>query len=504
MSDEIIINNPRKRLIHNAFFSSLGWFLPILLTFVATPIVVKGLGYEQYGIYALILGFVNYSFTFGVGRAVTKYVAEYRSTGENEKISKVISISFWFSIVLSLIGGLIIIVFSEPIVADILQINTELHDLAVKSLYIACTTIGFLMIGQVFQAVLQGVHRFDRVSILITVSGFLLNIGNIALVFSGFGFVALVLWNLFLTAVNSIIYYILAKKYLPETRIGFGFEKKTVRLVLSYGSGVIGYQIFANALLIFERSWITRNLGAENLTFYVVPMTFALYMHAFIGSIVLVIFPVMSELQNEREKLLQIYRRATKVIISAVVFIVLTLICSSKMFLTLWISREFADKSASLMIVLTLSFSVFSITCIIWQMAESFGHPRFNALIAFIWLAVSAPLMAWLIFPAGLLGTAIGRLSGHFITLPFIFYGEKKFLGEIQWRFWGRLSLIVGIAAVVAAFIEGFMFNFFEPNWLILIVGGFLGAISYGGMLLALKFFTSEEIELLRGIVFRK
>lgn len=504
MSDEQINNNPRKRLIHSALFSSLSWFLPITLTFIATPIVMKGLGNEQYGLYNLILSFVSYSFSFGVGRAVTKYVAEYRSSGKNEEISEIITASFWFSIVLSLIGGLIIVIFSKPIVADILQINPELQDLAIKSLYIACTTIAFLMIGQVFQAVLQGIHRFDRISLLITISGFLLNIGNIILVFSGFSFFALVLWNLFLTALNSFFYYFLARKYLPETKIGFRIGKKTARLVLSYGSGVIGYQIFSNALLIFEKSWITRNLGAENLTFYVVPMTLVLYMHAFISSIVLVIFPVMNELQNQREQLLQLYQRATKIVISTVVFIVLTLICSSKVLLTLWISSEFAEKSATLMIVLTLSFSVFSITCIIWQMAESFGHPRFNTLISMIWFAVSVPLMVWLIFPAGLFGTAIGRLIGHFITIPFIFYGEKRFLGEIQWRFWGNLIFVLGMAAGVAVLVESLMFYFFEANWLILITGGFFGAIGYGLTLLVLKLFTNEEIDLIRGIIVRK
>ena len=122
MSDQQIAANPRKSLIYNAFASSLGWFLPIVLTVVATPIVLKGLGDEKYGIYQLILGFVSYSFTFGVGRAVTKYVAEYRISGQKEKISEIISVSFFLSIILSLAGSSVIIIFAELIIADVLQI----------------------------------------------------------------------------------------------------------------------------------------------------------------------------------------------------------------------------------------------------------------------------------------------------------------------------------------------------------------------------------------------
>ena len=504
MSDTAVINIPRKSLIYNAFASSLGWFLPIILTVIATPIVVRGLGYEQYGIYALIIGFVGYSFTFGVGRAVTKYVSEYRSTGQNEKISEIISASFWFSIILSIFGSFVIVLFSNQIVADILQIKPELHDSAIKSLYIASSTIAFLMIGQVFQAVLQGIHRFDRVSLLITLSGFAVNIGNILLVYSGFSFISLLFWNLFLTALNSLIYYFVVKAYLPEFKIKLKLRKEAVRIILNYGSGVIGYQIFANALLIFERSWITRNLGSENLTFYVVPMTLALYMHAFVSSIVTVIFPVISELQNQPERLLELYQRATKIIFSIVIFMTLTIICSSRIFLTLWLGQDFADKSAPILIALVLSFSVISILCIVWQLAEGFGNPQFNTIIAFVWFAVCIPLMIWLIFPLGNFGSAIGRLIGHLITVPFILIGEKKFLGKIQWVFWSKLILIVGIAGIVTVVCEIVIFYSYSPSWMIFISGSISGGFVYLAVLGLLKFFTQYEKDLFFSIMRKK
>ena len=61
------------------------WFLPLGLSFFATPIIVKALGDEDYGIYALVLGFIGYSFNFGIGRAITKYIAEYRASGETRE-----------------------------------------------------------------------------------------------------------------------------------------------------------------------------------------------------------------------------------------------------------------------------------------------------------------------------------------------------------------------------------------------------------------------------------
>ena len=62
-----------KSIVRNVIYGSLTWVLPVGLSFVATPIIVRSLGNNDYGLYALVLGFISYSFTFSLGRAVTKY-----------------------------------------------------------------------------------------------------------------------------------------------------------------------------------------------------------------------------------------------------------------------------------------------------------------------------------------------------------------------------------------------------------------------------------------------
>src|SRR5688572_6007059 len=92
----------RSRLLKNSIYGLFSWLLPIVPTMIATPIVVEGLGKDQYGLFVVILGFITYFFTNGVGRIAAKYVAEYRSTGENEKISAIISSTILIGITASL------------------------------------------------------------------------------------------------------------------------------------------------------------------------------------------------------------------------------------------------------------------------------------------------------------------------------------------------------------------------------------------------------------------
>ena len=102
-------SSPRKiLLINNSIFSLLSWILPVVIGFVATPLIVRNLGNREYGLYATILGFISYSFSFGIGKILTKYVAEYRASGESDKIGEVVSATFWLSFTLALGGSLIV------------------------------------------------------------------------------------------------------------------------------------------------------------------------------------------------------------------------------------------------------------------------------------------------------------------------------------------------------------------------------------------------------------
>ena len=55
------------RLARNAAYGVLSWLLPLGLTLLVTPSIVRGLGTDLYGLYAIILSFISYSFAFGIG-----------------------------------------------------------------------------------------------------------------------------------------------------------------------------------------------------------------------------------------------------------------------------------------------------------------------------------------------------------------------------------------------------------------------------------------------------
>ncbi len=493
----------RSSVAVNMIFGFLSWVLPGAVAFFSTPIVVKALGANDFGLYALVFGFISYSVSFSIGKGVTKYVAEYRPAGDYEKINDVISATLFLCLLIGSGAALFLIGGADWLVRNAVQIDPADQAKSITSFHLAASVIFFYTLSQVFSAVLTGLHRFDIYSYVTTFYGVLLAGGNIALALLGFGLIELFWWSLFSNVVICVVYFLCAKWLMPEMRIKISFRRETLFLVLKYSSGVILGQIFANILLLFERGLIARSLGAEFLTYYVVPMTLAIYIHSFVGSFIMVIFPKASELGDQQGKQIILYERTTKIVVTVVGFIAVTMITASHMFLEKWVGIQIADNAAAVLVLQVLIFSLLAVAGITWQLAEGLGHTRYNALLTFSWLAIGSVGMLALIPYWGVFGVGVGRLIGV-LTIPLsILYVEHWLLGGVRWRFWVKLLSVLLIAAAAAGVAEWFLYRYMAVSWITLLVGGAGGAAVYGAILLIFGWLTRDEKELFARLVFR-
>ncbi|MGI8884402.1 MAG: oligosaccharide flippase family protein [Pyrinomonadaceae bacterium] len=490
-----------KSIARNVFYGFLTWILPLGLSFAATPVILETLGEKDYGIYVLVLGFIGYSFTFNIGRAITKYIAEYRVSGETEKIQDVISATFFINVAVGFVGVALICLSANLVVEDVFRIGEEEQSKTVTALYIAAAIIFFTMLNQVFNAVLQGIHRFDVYSKILNASNFALLLGNLVLAWLDYGLLILLGWNLLIICLTCGVFAVGAKKLLPEFGISFRFRRETLGLVLKYSTGIIGYQILANLLLLFERGWIIRQLGAENLTYYVVPMTLGLYIHGFISSLMLVIFPLASELKDDADKLLRLYTKATKIACLLVVFLATTLIIESRYFLSLWVGDNFAENSSDLLVLHTITFGLAAILTISWQMIEGLGFTNYNFRLFSICLILMVILIIGLTPGYGIYGIAIARLVGFGAIFFSIFYVENWIFGKILIKFWLVLIAKLAFAAIICGIIEKITIQNLPRNWLSLLLAVGFGGIIYFVLLWHLKYISFEEKLLLKRII---
>lgn len=496
------VKDEKRRLASNTIFSSIAWLFPIVIGFITTPILVKGLGAEQYGILAIILGFLSYSFTFGTGKVVAKFIPEYRAAGEEHKLAKVVSATFLFSLLIGLAGSITVAVLTNYIVSDILLIPVESQTTTSRAFYFACATGLAMMMGQTFQYVLQGVHRFGSYVLLTNLNGVLLAAGNILLVINGYGVAAIMCWNFVVATIIGFLFYMQSRRALQPTAIDFKVDKSMFMEVARYGGNIILFQIFANVLYIFERTWVVRKFGPEGLMFYVVPMLLALYLHGFIASFVQAIFPKLNELLNDHRKLTLLYQKSTKIVLAIVVFIGVVFISSGKLFLSLWIDADLAVNSYNLLVIHTVTFALVALLVLPLQLAEANRFSSLTAIVTGSWMLIAVPLMIITADPWKSEGVALSRLASVVLTFPLIFFVEKRFLGSFFWKFWVSISFRVLFAALAMAAVGYQISSRFSPNWVTLAAAVAAGGLVYVAILLFTGYVSKEEKTTIRDLIF--
>ncbi len=476
----------------------MSWGFPLLIAFVTTPILVHSLGTKKYGEYSIVLSFLAYAFSNGVGKVAGKYIPEYRASDEPDKLSESVSAAFWMVLAVGLLQVIALVSAASFIVADILLIAPESQASVTKALYLAGFSGLILMMGQIFQYALQGVHRFDIFAVITNANALLLSVGNVVIVLLGFGIIPLFIWNLTITTIFGVMFFIKARPLIPEWRLSLKIRGPIAQAVLRYGGSIIIYQLVTNILGVFERSWIVRKFGTETLAFYAVAYMLAVNMHSMLWSFAQVLFPVVNELLTNKQKLIEVYEKSVKLTFLVAAFIISTYICIGRPFFHLWLGSEFSDRSYMLLIFISAAFGFSAIAIVPWLLAEAFRAPGLNALSSTIWTVVGIPLMYLLAERWQVEGIAFARMVGAAAIVPLIFYIEKRFLDVILWRFW--LGLLVKIAVAVGAmiFLEKSFLRQFEPGWVALVAGLALGTTVFGVVAFASGLITRQEISLLR------
>jgi O-antigen/teichoic acid export membrane protein len=404
------------------------------------------------------------------------------------------------------VGATVLAVTARFFVLNVLLIESHLQTKAILAFYLAAATVAVLMTQQVFTAVLQAIGRFDWFSHITTFFSTILSFGNLILVLAGGDAVILLWWNLGLTIGGAAAFYLATKKLLPEAKFGWRFRQETLWRVTGFSSGIVAYQMLGSLWLLFERSYLTRVLGTESLTFYAVPMTLAIYLQVFVNSLVLVLLPLVSEIgaNQNQTRLLAIYERATKYVGLIVVFACIALIIGSRRFLGLWLGDEFAVRSNDVLIFHVLTFGSMAFGAVVWQINEGLGFTTRNALLVLVWTVSGVGLLLWLTPLYGLAGAAAARTAGVLITLPvIILLVELKTFGKILWKFWRKTLFGLIVAGSAGGAAQYFLLQSLPFSWIGLLLATFVGGISFLVCLFLTGFFSIEEGRWLRQFAVR-
>lgn len=130
-----------------AIISYVAIFLNIAISFLYTPWMLKQVGVSDFGLYNLILSFISYFvLDFGLGGAISRFIAKYRAEGDNRKVENVLGLTLRIFFFIDCIIFCILFV-SYFYLSDIFTGLTANEVNRLKILYIIASTFSILSFG---------------------------------------------------------------------------------------------------------------------------------------------------------------------------------------------------------------------------------------------------------------------------------------------------------------------------------------------------------------------
>ena len=430
----INMRNKQYSITRNSLYNVLGWVIPIIVNFVSIPIIVAQLGYDQYGVWVLVMAVMGYFalLDLGVVKGGIRFLAEYSAANDMRRASQVISLGFYAYLLIGLLGCGLTLLCTDPVLLPLIKLPDELHDLARQVFHLAA--FGFLvtMLQTYMLSLPQAVHRFDISNKVDTANQILTTAATVIALSLGFGLVSIIVIRIVGSILCCASLYHALKKCLPDLRLTIRFDQGLARMVFSYSLVSFVGRLGTTTANHLQTIVIGSILGTTAVTIFSVPFQLISRVMSLSYRLSMVIFPISSELgagEANLKRLHEIYLTMGRNIFFLNIMQVVLFSLFSWDLLSLWMGRDFADKSSLILTLLAIGVFFDSLTNLPSQICDGLSHPRITSTFAFIRGAIGILFVLIGGHVAGVLGVAAGfTLSCIIMSLAFNIYVHPRII----------------------------------------------------------------------------
>lgn len=450
------------RVVKGSAWTMVGTFIPLAISFMATPFVIRRLGSEGYGVFALI-GLIPTYFAFadfGMNMASTKFGSQAYAMGCLPDEAEVIRTAAVITFLTSLPIAILLFIFSTFIVVA-LNVPLNLQYDASLGLQFASVTFVINFLNNVLNSPQLARLRMD-LNILVTSSFRTFGIVGVPIVLYFGGGIAYAVFILMVASLFTLIGHIVVSGRLNPALYGVTIDSNLIKPLLKFGSALSLSAIAGVLLVNLEKVVLTRVTSVQVLAYYTVAFTFASMATMFTGSMAQSLIPAFSQLllPEKREQLNRLIRSSLRINVFGLLPVIGILFIIAKPFFTVWAGDDFGRESTwPFYILLTGLF--FNLNAYI-PGSLLLAAGRTDILAKVFWIEL-VPY----IFVAGVLTTyfgAVGAATAWSLRVVadclIVFLLAKRLLG-VQFRFVDRFQhLVFGIAVLSLPILIAWVFGF--------------------------------------------
>ncbi|MGE5363150.1 MAG: flippase [Bacteroidota bacterium] len=430
-----------SNLAKNTIWNFIGIISPAVAALISVPFLIKGIGTDRFGLLTLIWVAIGYFgiFDFGIGKALTKIVADRKALKDDGELSSII---FNASVLLGILGIFAgsLLYFTADTVIDLLKVRGNLKSEGLRSIYILSFSMPFVISSVGFRGVLEGFHCFNLVNIVRIPMGALFYLGPLALLPFTNDLFSVVVFLVVLRIITWLMYFIFSNKYVNILKVRSSFNVASLKPLLKFGGWLTITNVVSPLLVSFDRYIISGLLTISVVAYYTTSLELVVKFWMIPAAIVTVLFPAFSSVyMTDRKRTHDLFFQGIKYVYIFLFPLALFCVFFAREALTLWLGSDFASRSFVVLQVLSVGAFIYGIDNVPAEFLNSVGVPQFTTLVRIMELPVYLVLLYYLTIKWGIVGAAVAWVIRIMIDTVLLFW---KSFSILNLKFNGRDKLL--------------------------------------------------------------
>ncbi len=389
-----------------------------LLSFLTIPLILHGLGKEQFGLLVLASALLNYAttFDFGFGAALTQKIAQIRVSSQRRDLASFIQTTFLFYCLLALLVAISLNLF-RPFILGFFHLSPALQIIGQQIFPIVALNTGLYFLTIYTGAVFQGLERFFLYNIRTFIVGTANTAGIALLVSAHYPLVAVFQLQTIALLITIAISIWFVRSYLAYPR----FSRRHLADLSSFAI----FKFFSNSAgqinNQFPKFFLASFANIASVSYFTVPFSLVQKLGVILSQAYIVIFPKVSNLHGEKR-----YAHIGKLFLKgevaiAIFMAVVTLLgfLLGPWFLNWWLKDpEFTGHIIPIFNILLIVYLIHALTAIPVAILEGLGNAKIPAILAWVNTAIVIFLGPFLIKNFQAQGAAWLILSYTLISAP--------------------------------------------------------------------------------------
>lgn len=442
----------------NALLNLLGAVLPLCAGLFAIPPLIGALGVERFGLLNLCWLLVGYFslFDLGLGRALTRLVAERLATGEQGEIPRLVGTAMRLMSWLGIGAAIFVAALSPALTASWLKIPAALENETLIACLILAATLPFVVLAAGWRGVLEAYGRFDLVNWVRIPLGIAVFVAPLLVLPFAEGLVPVVC----VLAVTRVLAWwvsrYLCQCLIPALLGQRSFDRALLKPLIGFGGWMTVSNLVGPLMVYADRFLIGGMISAAAVAYYATPYEIVTRLWVIPGAMTGVLFPIIAgQFVSDRLRAFSAYERVMKVLFLGLLPAVVLLFLFAEEGLRWWLGAEFAIRGRFVAQILLVGVFVNALGQVAITVLHGAGRADWSAKLHLLELPLYLSVLTYGATHYGIEGVAVAwLLRVAFDTVVMVFLVQRLWEGgqRFAWLIIGSTGvamLMLGVAGEI-------------------------------------------------------